>query len=134
MSFNGLATPLQQATRAGTAFVFGYLGGGDLLFDAAVLGSSFIFIFQVLPLVLVISAIMMLLYYWRILPGLVQILSSLPERMMSFGGAEYFFPYDQSTAVDPSAFGTALPQRPVPGDELRHGHYLSPGRRCYSMR
>ena len=78
---------LQEATKAGTAFVFGYLGGGDLPFDAAVPGSSFILAFQALPLVLVISAMTALLYYWRILPGLVRVFSRLLERMMGIGGA-----------------------------------------------
>jgi CNT family concentrative nucleoside transporter len=78
---------LQEATQSGTAFVFGYLGGGDLPFDAAVPGSSFILAFQALPLVLVISAIMALLYYWRILPGLVRVFSRLLDRMMGIGGA-----------------------------------------------
>ena len=78
---------LQEATQAGTAFVFGYLGGGDLPFDAAVPGSSFILAFQALPLVLVISAMTALLYYWRILPGLVRVFSRLLERMMGIGGA-----------------------------------------------
>ena len=78
---------LQEATQAGTAFVFGYLGGGDLPFDAAVPGSLFILAFQALPLVLVISAMTALLYYWRILPGLVRVFSRLLERMMGIGGA-----------------------------------------------
>ena len=78
---------LQEATQAGTAFVFGYLGGGDLPFDAAVPGSSFILAFQALPLVLVISAMTALLYYWRILPALVRVFSRLLERMMGIGGA-----------------------------------------------
>lgn len=78
---------LQEATRSGSAFVFGYLGGGDLPFEAAVPGSSFILAFQALPLVLVVSAMTALLYYWRILPGLVRVFSRLLQRMMGIGGA-----------------------------------------------
>src|SRR5437763_14974112 len=46
---------LQKATDAGTGFVFGYLGGGDLPFAETRPGGSFIFAFRALPLVLVIS-------------------------------------------------------------------------------
>src|SRR5439155_1110545 len=46
---------LQHATEAGTGFVFGYLGGGQLPFAEIQPGASFIFAFRALPVVLVIS-------------------------------------------------------------------------------
>src|SRR5580704_11503754 len=58
---------LQNATDAGTGFVFGYLGGGTLPFDEKTPGASFIFAFRALPLVLVISALATLLFYWGLL-------------------------------------------------------------------
>src|SRR5688572_22555588 len=44
---------IAAATRAGTSFVFGYLGGAPLPFEPKVPGSEFILAFQALPLVLV---------------------------------------------------------------------------------
>lgn len=49
---NRLVLSLEAATTAGTSFVFGYLGGGDLPFNEQYPGSSFILAFRALPLVL----------------------------------------------------------------------------------
>src|ERR1700752_3381703 len=43
---------LQSATEAGTGFVFGYLGGGQLPFAETRPGARFIFAFRALSLVL----------------------------------------------------------------------------------
>ena len=51
------------ATRIGTTFVFGYLGGGNLPFDKKFPGFSFILAFQALPLILVMSALSALLFH-----------------------------------------------------------------------
>ena len=45
---------LADSTKAGTALVFGYLGGPGLPFDEKSPGASYILVFQGLPLVLVI--------------------------------------------------------------------------------
>jgi len=78
---------VQQATDAGTSFVFGYLGGGPLPFAATRPGDSFIFAFRALPLVLVISALATLLFYWGILQRIVQAFAWLLRRSMGLGGA-----------------------------------------------
>lgn len=78
---------LATATRAGTSFVFGYLGGGAAPFDSAHPEASFVLAFQALPLVLVMSALSAILYHWRILPLVVRGFSWLLERTMSIGGA-----------------------------------------------
>jgi CNT family concentrative nucleoside transporter len=78
---------LQSATEAGTSFVFGYLGGGPLPFEETVIGSSLVFAFRSLPLVIVISALTALLTYWRILPMIVRAFSLLFERTFGIGGA-----------------------------------------------
>jgi len=78
---------LDKATTAGTSFVFGYLGGGVLPFEEKVAGSSFIFAFQALPLVLVISALSSILFYWRILPLIVKAFSFLLQKILKIGGA-----------------------------------------------
>src|SRR5512145_792630 len=70
---NKAVSLLEESTKAGTSFVFGYLGGGPLPFDEKSPGGSFIFAFQALPVVLVVSALSSLLFYWRILPAVVRI-------------------------------------------------------------
>ena len=64
---NDGATALQNATQAGTGFVFGYLGGAALPFVETHPGASFILAFQALPLVLTISALASLLFHWGVL-------------------------------------------------------------------
>ncbi len=78
---------LEKATTAGTSFVFGYLGGGMLPFAETYPGSSFIFAFRALPLVLVISALSSVLFYWKILPWVVRAFSWLLQRTLNIGGA-----------------------------------------------
>lgn len=78
---------LQRATRAGTSFVFGYVGGGPAPWTAADPGAGFVLAFQALPLVLLMSALSALLYHWRILPVVVRAVSRLLERSMGVGGA-----------------------------------------------
>ncbi|MBW1898922.1 MAG: nucleoside:proton symporter, partial [Deltaproteobacteria bacterium] len=56
ISLNRVFLSLEEATRAGTSMVFGYLGGGELPFNAQIPGSTFILAFQALPLVLLMSA------------------------------------------------------------------------------
>lgn len=85
---NQLVLALEQATRAGTSMVFGYLGGGPLPFDETFAGASFILAFQALPLVLLMSALSSLLFYWKILPWVVQKFSRILERLFGLGGAE----------------------------------------------
>jgi concentrative nucleoside transporter, CNT family len=84
---NRAVTGLQDATKAGTSFVFGYLGGAPLPFEDKVPGGSFILALQALPLVLVVSALSSLLFYWRILPYVVKAFSFVLEKTLSLGGA-----------------------------------------------
>jgi CNT family concentrative nucleoside transporter len=78
---------LQAATRAGTSFVFGYIGGGPLPFAETAPGASFVLAFQALPLVLLMSALSALLYYWRVLPIIVRGFAWLLEKTLGIGGA-----------------------------------------------
>jgi CNT family concentrative nucleoside transporter len=84
---NGAILALEKATTAGTSVVFGYLGGGPLPFAESFPGNSFVLAFRALPLVLVISALSSLLFYWRILPLIVKGGSWLLEKSMGIGGA-----------------------------------------------
>jgi CNT family concentrative nucleoside transporter len=84
---NEAVEAIAAATRAGTAFVFGYIGGGALPFAPNVPGSEFILAFQALPVVLVMSVISSLLFYWRIMPPIVRGFSWALERTLDVGGA-----------------------------------------------
>ena len=78
---------LERATREGTAFVFGYLGGAPLPFAGTHAGSTFILAFRALPLVVVVSALSALLFHWRVLPWVVRGFSLLLQKTMGVGGA-----------------------------------------------
>lgn len=78
---------LGAATRAGTAFVFGYLGGAPLPFEPRFPGAEFVLAFQALPLVIVVSALSALLFHWGILPALVRVVGRGLERALGVGGA-----------------------------------------------
>lgn len=86
-SFNGIMLSLERATREGTSLVFGYLGGAPAPFPVNAGASTFILAFQALPIVLVMSALSALLFYWRILPWLVARMSWLLEKAIGVGGA-----------------------------------------------
>ena len=88
LALNKMVLSLEESTRAGTAMVFGYLGGGPLPFDEKFPGSSFVLAFHALPLVLVISALSALMFHWKILPVVVRGFSRGLEKTMRLGGAE----------------------------------------------
>lgn len=87
LMLNHAVDAVQAATRAGTSFVFGYVGGGPTPWTATDPAAGFVLAFQALPLVLVISAVSALLYHWRILPLVVRGASRLLERSLGVGGA-----------------------------------------------
>lgn len=86
-AINDAVGAISAASRAGSAFVFGYVGGGPLPFDLKVPGADFILAFQALPIVLVMSVLTTLLFYWRVLPPIVRGMAWLLERTLGVGGA-----------------------------------------------
>ncbi len=86
-ALNGVVDALMAATRAGTSFVFGYVGGGATPYAATAPANGTIFAFQILPLVIVISALAALLWHWRILPLLIGGFAWCLRRTMGIGGA-----------------------------------------------
>ena len=84
---NTAVDAVAAATRAGTAFVFGYLGGGALPFELKAPGADFSLAFQALPVVLVVSVLTTLLFHWRILQPVVRAFAWLLERTLGVGGA-----------------------------------------------
>jgi CNT family concentrative nucleoside transporter len=86
-AINDAVGAIAAATRAGTSFVFGYLGGGQTPFDIKTPGADFILAFQALPIILVMSVLTSLLFYWRVLPPIVRGMAWLLERTLGVGGA-----------------------------------------------
>ena len=86
-ALNQVVEAIAAATRAGTTFVFGYVGGGPLPFEPKFPGSEFVLAFQALPVVLVVSVLTTLLFYWRILPPVVRGFAWALRRTMGVGGA-----------------------------------------------
>jgi CNT family concentrative nucleoside transporter len=86
MKLNDVLLVLERATQAGTSLVFGYLGGGTTPFQISDEGAVFVLAFRALPLVLVMSALSALLFYWRVLPAIVRAISFLLEKTMRVGG------------------------------------------------
>src|SRR3974390_1086721 len=84
---NDAGGAISSASRAGTSFVFGYLGGGALPFDLKAPGADFILAFQALPIVLVMSVLTTLLFSGRVLPPIVRGMAWLLERTLGVGGA-----------------------------------------------
>jgi len=87
LAMNQALGALEQATQAGTSFVFGYLGGGAAPFAMTDPASSFVLAFRALPLILVVSALSSLLFHWRVLPWLVRGVSHLLRKSLGIGGA-----------------------------------------------
>ena len=86
MKANDALLVLERATQAGTSLVFGYLGGGPPPYAVSDVGSNFVLAFRALPIVLIMSALSALLFYWRILPAIVRGISFLLEKTMRIGG------------------------------------------------
>jgi len=84
---NDAVIALAAATRAGTAFVFGYVGGGPPPFEVKNPGNAFVLGFEALPVVLIISVLSSLLFYWRIMPPIVRGFSWALEKTLDVGGA-----------------------------------------------
>ncbi|WP_226698000.1 NupC/NupG family nucleoside CNT transporter [Qipengyuania flava] len=84
---NKAVAAIERATLDGSSYMFGYLGGGPLPFalregaDAPV-----IIAFQILPLVIVFSALAALLWHWGVLRWLVRGLSFLLQRTLKVSG------------------------------------------------
>ncbi len=88
LSLNHVIMALDESTQAGTSFVFGYLGGGDPPFEVTSQSSTLILAFRGLPVLLIISALSSLLFYWKVLPAVVRGFSTVLQKTMRIGGAE----------------------------------------------
>ena len=127
---NRAVDAIAAATRAGTGFVFGYVGGGPPPFASPARPTNSCSRFQALPIVLVMSVLTTLLFHWRILPPIVRGFSWLLERMLGVGGAvgpvdrrQYLPRHGRIAAVHPPLSGAAHARRIVHGDDRRHGRH-----------
>lgn len=87
---NGAVEALGEATRTGTSFVFGYVGGGAAPFATVDPAHGFVLGFQSLMIILVVSALSAVLWHWRVLPVLIGALAGLFRRILGTGGAAGF--------------------------------------------
>lgn len=78
---------LQDATRAGTSFVFGYVG--DNVAATRMIGSEApaLFFFQILPIIIVVAALSAMLWHWKILQWITNGFAYVFQRVMGLGGA-----------------------------------------------
>ena len=85
---NGVVTVLTAATHAGTSFVYGFVGGSEFTpFTITNPAAMTTFAFTILPLVIIISALSAILWYWRILPVIVGGMAFVLKRTLGIGGA-----------------------------------------------
>jgi len=78
---------IEAATRAGTTFVFGFLGGGEPPFDPNNPGALYIFGFRILPQIVLFSVLVALFWYWRVLPMVIKGFAWVLRRTLGVGGA-----------------------------------------------
>lgn len=78
---------IERATLAGSSYMFGYMGGAPLPF-ALKEGAAppLIIAFQILPLVIVFSALAALLWHWGVLRAAVNALSFLLRKTLGVSG------------------------------------------------
>jgi len=86
LSLSGVVEALSNATRAGAAFVFGYVGGGDAPFLVREPGNMSNLAFQALPLIMLISALSAVLWHWRVLQLVCGVFAFVFRRLLSLSG------------------------------------------------
>ena len=86
LALNNVVTALTTATQAGTSFVFGFMGGGAAPFAVTNPANLINLAFTILPLILVVGALSAMLWYWRILPILVNAMAFVLKKTLGLGG------------------------------------------------
>ncbi|MEM1197328.1 MAG: Na+ dependent nucleoside transporter N-terminal domain-containing protein, partial [Pseudomonadota bacterium] len=85
---NEAVAAIERATLKGSSYMFGYLGGAPLPFELkSGAQAPLIIAFQILPLVIVFSALAALLWHWGVLRAAVRGLSFLLRRTLGVSGA-----------------------------------------------
>lgn len=84
---NSAVQAIEKATLVGSSYMFGYLGGAPLPYQLAEGAEPLLVIaFQILPLVIVFSALAALLWHWGVLRAAVSGLSFLLRRSLGVSG------------------------------------------------
>ena len=86
-SANTLVDALEAATAAGTGLIFGEVLGVQENWEAFVGGPGPIFIFQILPLIIVVAALSAILWHWGVLRWVTKGFALVFERLMGISGA-----------------------------------------------
>ena len=86
LGVNALVRAVEQATQAGSGFLFGYLAGGEAPFQVDAEGALYLLAFRVLPQILVFSVLVAVLWHWRILPWIIRAFGALLRRSLGVGG------------------------------------------------
>ncbi len=84
---NHVVYAIEAATRAGTTFVFGFLGGGNPPFETTDAGAMYLFAFRILPQIVIFSVLVALTWYWRLLPLVIKAFAWVLRRTLGVGGA-----------------------------------------------
>lgn len=77
---------LQDATAEGMRLVFGYLAGAPAPFEVVRPEHAFVAAFEAFPLILLVSALTSLLFFWGVLQKLVHGVAALLTRSMGVSG------------------------------------------------
>jgi CNT family concentrative nucleoside transporter len=84
--FNQAVLVLNKITKAGTAFVFGYLSGGSQPFEVVSPQNNFILAFEILPVIIVVSALSSLLFHWGVLQKVILFFSWMLRKSLKIDG------------------------------------------------
>ncbi len=84
---NGAVQAVEKATLVGSSYMFGYIGGGEAPFGLKDgVPQPVIIAFQILPLVIVLSALSALFWHWGVLRWIVGGLSWALQRTLGVSG------------------------------------------------
>ena len=84
---NFIVEGLQEATRNGTSFVFGYVGDNQAASEIMTGDAPPLFFFQILPVVIVVAALSAILWHWHILRWITKGFAFVFRKGMGLGGA-----------------------------------------------
>ncbi|RIJ28805.1 NupC/NupG family nucleoside CNT transporter [Henriciella algicola] len=84
---NFIVDALQEATRNGTSFVFGYVGDNQAASAIMTGDAPPLFFFQILPVVIVVAALSAILWHWHILRWITKGFAFIFRKLMGLGGA-----------------------------------------------
>ena len=84
---NFIVDALQEATRNGTSFVFGYVGDNQAASEIMTGDAPPLFFFQILPVVIVVAALSAILWHWHILRWVTKGFAFIFRKLMGLGGA-----------------------------------------------